>query len=299
MKRFILFIVVLSYISGYGQVGINTDNSDPDGSAILDLKSTDKGLLIPRLTSIQLYEIQNPAISLMVFNLDSNDIYIFDGTYWLGMRDNTDTINPSVWICMYPFTINHIATGGVAPVNKTVTYGTITNIPGELTKCWITSNLGADHQADSVDDATEASAGWYWQFNRKQGYKHDGETRTPNTTWITPIIENLDWQAANDPCTLELGSGWRIPTLTEWTNVNASGGWTNWNDPWNSGLKMHAAGLLVVSNGGLGNHGVAGCYWSSMQYDTGKGWYMYFYITFSSPNEDPKAGGYTMRCLRD
>ena len=118
--------------------------------------------------------------------------------------------------------INHVASGGVAPVDKTVTYGTVTNIPGETSKCWITSNLGADHQATAVNDATEASAGWYWQFNRMQGYKHDGTTRTPNTTWITSINENLDWQAANDPCALELGNGWRIPTYTEWTNVDAS-----------------------------------------------------------------------------
>ena len=39
--------------------------------------------------------------------------------------------------------INHLAANGVAPQDKTVTYGTVTGIPGEPTKCWITSNLGA------------------------------------------------------------------------------------------------------------------------------------------------------------
>jgi hypothetical protein len=136
--------------------------------------------------------------------------------------------------------INHGA-GVVAPVTKTVTYGTVTNIPGEPTKCWITSNLGSDHQATAVDDATEASSGWYWQFNQKQGYKHDGTTRTPNSAWITSINENLDWITANDPCALELGSAWRIPTYTEWNNVDANGSWTDLNDAWNSGLKLHAA----------------------------------------------------------
>ena len=53
--------------------------------------------------------------------------------------------------------VNHVA-GSVAPVTKTVIYGTVNNIPGEPTKCWITSNLGADHQATAVNDATEASA---------------------------------------------------------------------------------------------------------------------------------------------
>jgi hypothetical protein len=66
--------------------------------------------------------------------------------------------------------VNHVA-GSVAPVSKIVTYGTVTNIPGETAKCWITQNLGASQQATAVNDATEASAGWYWQFNRKQGYK--------------------------------------------------------------------------------------------------------------------------------
>ncbi len=148
-----------------------------------------------------------------------------------GNEVNFTTLSVSGFTCGSSVTINHVA-GAVAPVAKSVTYGTVTNIPGEPSKCWITSNLGADHQATGKDDATEASAGWYWQFNRKQGYKHDGTTRTPNSTWITPINENLDWQAANDPCTIELGSGWRIPTSTEWTNVDASGNWTDWNGPW-------------------------------------------------------------------
>ena len=71
----------------------------------------------------------------------------------------------------------------------------------------------------------------------------------------TSINENSDWLAANDPCALELGSGWRLPTSTEWTNVDASGGWTDWNGPWNSALKMHAAGYLLVSDGSLDYRG--------------------------------------------
>ncbi len=76
--------------------------------------------------------------------------------------------------------INHLTTGGVAPVNKSVMYGTVTNIPGETSKCWITRNLGDSQQATAVNDNTEASAGWYWQFNRKQGYKHDGSVVKPS-----------------------------------------------------------------------------------------------------------------------
>ena len=160
--------------------------------------------------------------------------------------------------------ISHVA-GIIAPVTKTVTYGIVTNIPGAPSKCWITSNLGADHQATAVDDATEPSAGWYWQFNRIRGYKHDGTTRTPNTAWTYSINETSDWLIGNDPCALELGSGWRIPTSTEWGNVSVAGNWTEWTGLWNSGLKRHAAGY--ISQASLGGRGMGSDYWSSNQYN--------------------------------
>jgi uncharacterized protein (TIGR02145 family) len=192
-----------------------------------------------------------------------------------------------------------LVSGGVAPVDKTVTYGTVTNIPGEASKCWITSNLGADHQATSKDDATEASAGWYWQFNRMQGYKHDGTTRTPNTTWINPINENFDWQSANDPCALEMGNGWRLPTYTEWNDVFTSGGWTDWNGPWNSNLKLHAAGFLYYSDGSLSNRGVIAHFWSSTQYSTTWGWNLTFSNVSCNVAGGTKAAGVTLRCIKD
>jgi len=202
------------------------------------------------------------------------------------------------WACGSIITINHVA-GSVAPVNKTVTYGTVTNIPGETSKCWITSNLGADQQATAVNDATEPSAGWYWQFNRKQGYKHDGTTRTPNTTWITTINENFDWQSSNDPCTIELGSGWRIPTSSEWTNVDASGGWTNWDGPWNSALKLHASGMLDPSDGSLNGRGSNGQYFSSIQYTTNTCWALAFSNSTSELIGRNKANGQSIRCIKD
>jgi hypothetical protein len=210
----------------------------------------------------------------------------------------TFTTLPAAFACGTSIIINHIA-GAVAPVNKTVTYGTVTNIPGETSKCWITSNLGADHQATAKNDATEASAGWYWQFNRKQGYKHTGTVRTPNTTWITTINENSDWIATNDPCTIELGGGWHIPTNTEWTNVKTAGNWTNWNGPWNSALKIHAAGYLNYSNGLLENRGIAGNNWSSTHYSATNGWSLVFDSEGSPMYPHTKAYAMSLRCIKE
>ena len=207
------------------------------------------------------------------------------------------TLNCS--FCGDPITVDHLA-GDVAPVDKTITYGTVTNIPGETSKCWITSNLGADHQAAAVNDATEASAGWYWQFNRKQGFKHDGTTRTPNTTWITPINEYSTWTTANDPCAIELGTGWRIPTAAEWTSVDRAGGWNNYNGPWNSDLKMHRAGRLDYFYGTLADRGSKGYYWSSDQTSLlTQAQFLIFNSSSCSITQDHKSYGQSIRCLKD
>ncbi|MCX6267111.1 MAG: hypothetical protein NTW16_07110, partial [Bacteroidetes bacterium] len=50
---FLMVLLIISASMAKGQVSINTDNSAPDVSAILDLKSTDKGFLPPRMTTAQ------------------------------------------------------------------------------------------------------------------------------------------------------------------------------------------------------------------------------------------------------
>jgi hypothetical protein len=216
-----------------------------------------------------------------------------EGTEY-GNQQNFTTAVP----CGAVLTISHIA-GNTAPVSKTVNYGTVqTNLSGS-NKCWITQNLGADHQAASATDANESSAGWYWQFNKKQGYKHDGTTRTPNTTWITSINENNDWLPTNDPCTLLLGSGWRLPTKTEWTSADATGGWNNYNATFTSVLKLHAAGNLNYNNGSLNDRGSNGFYWGSSQNSLDNGWSLYFNSGSSNMSGNRKANGFTNRCLSD
>jgi len=51
----------------FAQVGISTDNSAPDSSALLDVKSSTKGILVPRMTRVQRNAISSPAEGLMVY----------------------------------------------------------------------------------------------------------------------------------------------------------------------------------------------------------------------------------------
>jgi uncharacterized protein (TIGR02145 family) len=205
------------------------------------------------------------------------------------------------WGCGTSFIINHVTSGGVAPVDKTVSYGTVTFVPGERSKCWITKNLGAAQQAASVTDATEASAGWYWQFNLKQGYKCDNATtRTPNTPWITTISENSDWVPAKDPCALELGNGWRIPTFSEWNNVLSNGNWSTSANAFASSLKLHNSGLIYwITPTGQSQRGTAGHFYSSTQTALGYAWNFKIYSAYTELQNDNKANGMAVRCIRD
>lgn len=63
-------------------VSINATGADPHASAILDLGSTTKGLLMPRLTSAQRTAIASPAPGLMIFNTDRKCPEWYTGTSW-------------------------------------------------------------------------------------------------------------------------------------------------------------------------------------------------------------------------
>ena len=70
-KLFIAAFFIFQSIAGFTQnVAINNDNSLPDNSAILDLKSSSKGLLVPRMLASDIALISNPATGLIVFQKD-------------------------------------------------------------------------------------------------------------------------------------------------------------------------------------------------------------------------------------
>ncbi|NTW33043.1 MAG: hypothetical protein HGB12_10520 [Bacteroidetes bacterium] len=373
---------LLSFSQG---VAINVTGDPADNSAMLDVNSTNQGLLIPRITTAN--RPASPATGLIIYNTDCNDLQYYNGTTWVSVISafssslaapvsnagsgasetqitanwdastdathyhldvstsngfanfvtgfnyknvsnvstynitgltcnttyyyrvraenncctsaNSSTITYATaacavpWTCGNPLAISHTI-GSVAPVTKSVNYGTVTSTLSGVSQCWITQNLGADNQATSVNDATEASAGWYWQFNLKQGYK-DG----PAPTWtITSINESSDWLLANDPCAIELGTGWRIPTFTEYTNADANGAWNNYNDSYNSVLKLHAAGYLLSSNGTVSNRGSVGYIWCSTQFNATVGRFLHLASANTFLNTNSKPLGYSLRCIK-
>ena len=64
-----------------GNVGIGT--TSPDASAILDIASTTKGVLFPRMTGTQRDAIEEPATGLIVYQTDATEgLYIYKSTGW-------------------------------------------------------------------------------------------------------------------------------------------------------------------------------------------------------------------------
>ena len=205
------------------------------------------------------------------------------------------------WNGSTTFSKSHTA-GAVAPVTKTVTYHQIQTPASGASKCWITQNLGADNEASSYNDDTQAAQGWYWQFNRQQGFQHDGTTRTPATAWITPINESSDWQAANDPCALLLGTGWRLPTYTEWVNVDDYSCAQFYPEGYSFDLNLHTSnrGFLDYSTGDiLTGYGYNSKFWSSKSSSNTIGWAYKGGSDYWNPGTFNKAQGNSIRCLKD
>ncbi|OON70107.1 hypothetical protein B0919_05040 [Hymenobacter sp. CRA2] len=67
-------------ISNSGQVGIGT--AAPNASALLELSSTSKGFLPPRMTTAQRDAIRSPAVGLTIYNTDAAKLNTWNGFYW-------------------------------------------------------------------------------------------------------------------------------------------------------------------------------------------------------------------------
>ncbi|HLF65039.1 MAG TPA: tail fiber domain-containing protein [Saprospiraceae bacterium] len=79
---FTALTVTASIQIAYTQVSINTDNSSPHLSAMLDIKSTEKGVLVPRMTSGERGLIDSPASGLLVYDMTSESFWFYTGTTW-------------------------------------------------------------------------------------------------------------------------------------------------------------------------------------------------------------------------
>jgi hypothetical protein len=92
MKKLIHYVTILSIIVTASNVYAQKDNvgigtKAPDQSALLDLSSSTKGLLIPRLSESQRNSINAPAKGLLIYQTDNKEgFYFYTGEAWQTLR---------------------------------------------------------------------------------------------------------------------------------------------------------------------------------------------------------------------
>ena len=86
----LLLSFFLIYSASFAQVGIGTNT--PNATAALDITATNKGLLIPRMTTTVRTGITGAPKSLIVMDTTTNSIWYYDGAAWQeGIATNNTT----------------------------------------------------------------------------------------------------------------------------------------------------------------------------------------------------------------
>jgi len=217
MKTILLLILTITITISFSlkaQVSINIDGSDADNTAMLEVKSTDKGILIPRMTEIDIKAIISPANGLLVFNISKDMFYVFIGAEnkWKNIEYGSKTLDPP-WVCG-----DSLEYGGQS-------YGTV-HI-GE--QCWMSENLnigtlvnGFNHQIDNgviekccyTNNPTYCvTYGALYQWNEMMQYI---------TTECTQGICPTGWHLPSDDeyKTLETELGMNYVYYTGWRGTN-------------------------------------------------------------------------------
>ncbi len=209
-------------------VGINEDDSDPDSSAILDLKSSNKGFLPPRLKDSVIFNITSPATGLVVYSIDANLPLFFDGNDWIRMTTG------SVYYKSKP---------DVSDIDGNV-YSTV-QIGDQL---WMAENLKTTTYNDGISiELIENDSAWN---NDSTGaycwYDNDQVTNADTYGAI------YNWHAVNTGNLCP--DGWHVPTDEEWKTLEMELGMSQ-TEADNSSHRGTNEGSKLAGNGTLWNSG--------------------------------------------
>ncbi len=80
ISTLLFFFLIVN--SAYSQLGVKETNTVPNSKAMLDVESTNKGVLIPRMSTGSRDVIESPPAGLMIYNSTTNDFNYWNGIVW-------------------------------------------------------------------------------------------------------------------------------------------------------------------------------------------------------------------------
>lgn len=279
-------LIVASYTVN-AQVAVTTDGSSADSSAMLDVKSSDKGMLIPRMTQTEIEAINNPANGLIVFNTTDDKFYAFvlADNKWKEILYGSVTITPIPTV--YNPTTNKTWMDRNLGASQVATSSTDTNAYGDLYQ-WGRGTDGHEKRTSATTSTLSSSD------NPGHGYFITNTTNPKD--WRSPQNDSL-WQGVNginNPCP----SGFRLPTEAEWEAERQS--WTGGNNAagaFASPLKLPMAGYRSYSGVlGLTDYGQ---YWASTIYSIYSRCLFFSSSQATSTDYYYRGMGCSVRCIKN
>ena len=77
-------------------LSIRSDGIAPDASAMLDVQSSSKGLLVPRMKTVQRDGISAPAKGLLVYDIDIGAFFFYNGSAWTALDGTVLTVSDHI-----------------------------------------------------------------------------------------------------------------------------------------------------------------------------------------------------------
>lgn len=245
----ILLTLITNQIWGQNEIKIGSTPGYLTPSAVFEIASSNKGLLIPRMSTAEMAAISSPALGLMVFNTDLNCLHF----YFSGWKSQCDPVNLGAWSLL----------GNATTVDGTHFLGTTNNIPLSMrvnnnqvfkfnTNSSIQRDGGGDARGTSAIDlqinrsaSTQAATGNYSTI----GGGNNNTASGPNSTVSGGGLNN----ASGNGATVAGGSGntaSNIATIVAGGQTNTASGNTA---TVSGGVNSVASGDYSFVGGGSGN----------------------------------------------